>query len=406
MTIAFDSPVVRLRAEASRLSSELRFHEAIAHLEQAAARFDLTVEENEDIRFSLAGHLLGIGDFARAEEVLHRLVRTAHADRGCTLLNAHRRLLELYRYTERAADARRHATALVDLARGRYDREMALRRLDLCISGEPLLRVVVEPDSSVAASETGGDEELREVVSAGYFVELHEAHALPAREYGFDPQWRRNRVSLFSIRDFINAADTAARDGNPSAGVALLRSAERLDPHSPEPPYRLGNLLACLGELQPAVAAWMRADQLAPGWEHARENICLARRAAAGELSAEVVRLALLLDGDGGHLSFERSDTYERAFAAAPNLARVWLARGYDRAFSNPRESRLAFARALATAANEHECTRALVGCGWSSRDPAERAECFEEACRMQGDLMDAAIARLGLLPRSEEDPG
>jgi tetratricopeptide (TPR) repeat protein len=404
MTFWHDGQVLRVFDAAAKLERELRFLDAIACLEQAARDPQLSVIEVEEVLIRLARVRFGTGDFSAAEDGLQQLLRTSAPDRGCSFGNAHRYLLELYRYTGRLADAVQHATALVGLAEGRYQREMAIRVLGLCVAGEPLLRVVVRPDRSAAASETGGDEELREVVQANYFVELDEALSLPAREYGFDPDWRRDRHSLSGIYSFFNAADAVARSGDPGAGIPLLRLAEKLDPLSPEPPYRLGNLLGSLGDLQGAVSAWGRADSLAPGWQHALENICLAERVAAGGIPPESIPVALAWDGEEGALAIGRGQLYPRGLELAPNLARLWLARGYDIAFSDPSGARVAFDRALATAANEHERTRALAGCGWISREPSERAAHFEEACRLHGDLMSFAMARLALLSPHLED--
>lgn len=392
--------LLHIATRAALLGGQLRFHDAIDEIERALAR-GVDADDTADVLVLLGDQYFAFGDLEPAiaayAEVLERW-----EPRPSTAQRVHRSLLELHRYVGRLDEAVFHASLLLEQFEHEtiHDEQMARRRVQMCEQGEPLLRVVVKaPDSTGSTGSMSLDPTLRALEDADYFVEVDEFDSLPGCEWGHELVWRRNRPYLAASSSVASAGLRALDDRDHPRAIDLFRRAAAIDPLSPRPRYLLANTLAVVNDLDGAVAAWTRADELAPGWVHARQNLSMARAVADGALPLEALQVALTID-DAWCARARRSEEQriESGLSLAPQCSRLLLVQGLQQSVTDRRRALPTYRRALELARDEHECSRALVALAEHVDDARERRALCEEALQMDGDLTANASARVMLL--------
>ena len=382
---ASDNPITRwqedLRA-AFEAMTELRFADAAEQLRALLdSTHDLKGTGPDRLRPITLGYLGEcLFHTAHAEEAVQ------HLDRALALCVAIedaegvlaylRNLFEVHRYLGESEKAAKFAEQIARglEASGEYGDEyrQAATRLR---AGEPPLRVIALVD--------GKKRELDAIESptAGRIQLVFE----------------RNRLTLRPAQVLVERGREAGSHGKYDEALALFQQAAAADPLDPEARYQEGFTLLHLKRYEEAIAAYDATEKLAPGWFHCRADGWLARELAAGRIKHDAF-LALHAIEDGPGSAAEKLERADRALATAPRVPALHLLRGtqlvkLDRA----PDAAEAFKAGLALEPEPDVGTRLLVQLALLTGDPVQRAELFERAIKLNGNLVAAATARLAL---------
>jgi tetratricopeptide (TPR) repeat protein len=286
-------------------------------------------------------------------------------------------LYELNRYLGRGAAAARYASelaTLLALAGREADARRLQRRAEIARDGEPRNRVIATLDNGDA-------------------VELDEVHVLGRVRFSF----QRDRIALRRASALVEEGEKLGAGGQLEAALAKFREAAQLDPQFAHARYQEGFTLCVLRRYEEAVAAYSACEELAPGWFHCRADLWVAKQLAAGKIEhATFEALRELEDGPGTPEA--KLLLAETALARAPQVPGLYLELGRQLARLNRTEdARAALREGLARDPDIDIRTRLLVQLAILEDDKAERTKLFEEAVRVDGNLVASATAKLAL---------
>lgn len=287
-------------------------------------------------------------------------------------------LYEVNRYLGRGEVAAGYADELAALLgdTGRAaDAYRWQRRAELARAGEPRNRVIAILDDGTAL-------ELDELQTTGGRIRF---------------SFQRDRIALRKASALVEEGERLGADGRLEDALAKFRAAAQLDPELAHARYQEGFTLCVLRRYAEAIEAYAATEALAPGWFHCRADLWLARQLAAGTLDhAAFEALRELEDGPGSPEA--KLEIADRAIAATPQLPGLHLERGRQLArLGRNAEARAALRDGLARDPEPDIRTRLLVQLALLVEDRAERTMLFEEAVRVDGNLVAAATARLAL---------
>lgn len=292
-------------------------------------------------------------------------------------------LYEVHRYRGDAAAAASCAQRLAEALDRQGDRGEALRyrkQAQRVSAGEPLDRIVCNID--------------------GQRYELDEAIAMKAQRVQF--AFERNRLTLRPAQALTARGQEVAGQGRYEEALAHFEQAAIADRYDPHCQYQSALTLLCLKRYPEAVAAYERTEALAPGWFHCRADQWMAEQLASGRFNHAVFHLYRALE-DGPEPPQEKLAVAEQVLAQAPNLAFVQHARGRALvALSRRDEAAIAFRKGLDCVEEPDLRTRLLVDLATVTEDNAQKRPLLDEAVRLQGNLVAAAMAAL-LLARDEQ---
>ena len=287
-------------------------------------------------------------------------------------------LYEVNRYLGRGAAAARYISELATLMQmaGRdADATRLQKRALLAKAGEPKNRVI-------ATIDDGSTLEIDEVQSFGGRIRF---------------SFQRDRITLRRASALVEEGERLGANGQLEEALVKFREAARLDPRFAHAHYQEGFTLCVLRRYEDAIAAYRATEALAPGWFHCRADLWVAEQLAAGKIEHETFETLRELE-DGPGEPDAKLAIADRAITSAPHVPGLYLERGRQLArLSRPDEARVALREGLSRDPDQDIRTRILVQLAVITEDKAERAQLFEEAARIDGNLVAAATARLAL---------
>lgn len=287
-------------------------------------------------------------------------------------------LYELHRSQGNGAGAATCAWQHADALRQQGDQVQARRfeRLaTLAQKGEPLNRIIV-------------------VISSAEY-ELDEAPPLTTGPVQF--RYTRNRKSLAPVDALVQQGTALGTRDQFDQAAELFRRAASLDPHDPEPRYKLGLTLLYLRRYAEAIEQYRSVESLAPGWFQARTDLWLAQRLAEGAIPYDAFRALISLEG-GDHLA-EKEQVARRWLSTLQELAPFHHALGRILGARGRRdEARAAYDRGLQYAREPDLTTRLLLDrAALEDADSRLRTELLGRAVELNGNLQAAAMASVML---------
>lgn len=334
---------------------------------------------------SLGRARLDGGSPARAIGPLERAARIKHELGDAEAVSLYTRwLFDAYRYL---GDARSAATWLersIEAAEARHEPDVPWLRRELAIvrAGEPLVRMV-----GVLGDRRYEVDEIRAALGAA-----GEAGARVRFDYA------RNRPTIAAAERATAEGARLASAGRLQDALALFDTASAIDPFDPSPRYNAGVVLLELGRYADARDAFEATDALAPGWFFCRRYAWLAQALVDGRVDPRVATL-LIRTGDDHDPPAERRRLLTPAQELAPDLA--WLHLHLAGAYTS--EGRQADAeaelrRGLEGVADDDVRAALLVRLAMiRGAGSDERQRLAREAIGLEGCLLDATIAKLGL---------
>ena len=287
-------------------------------------------------------------------------------------------LYEVNRYLGRGEAAARYAFELATLMAMSGRNEDATRlqhRAALAKAGEPKNRVI-------ATLEDGTSLELEDVKTFGGRIRF---------------SFQRERIALRRASALVEEGEKLGAEARLEEALAKFREAAQLDPKFAHARYQEGFTLCVMRRYEEAVAAYQRTEELAPGWFHCRADLWLAQQLAAGKLDHETFEALRELE-DGPAPPEVKLELADKALAKAPHVPGLHLERGRQLArLGRPDDARASLREGLARDPDRDIRTRILVQLAILVDDPAERTALFEEAVRVDGNLVASATARLAL---------
>lgn len=286
-------------------------------------------------------------------------------------------LYELNRYLGRGPAAARYASELATvlaLAGRDSDAKRLQRRAEIAREGEPKNRVIATLEN-------------------GHSVELDEVHVFGRVRFSF----QRDRIALRKASALVEEGEKLGASGRLDDALAKFREAAQLDPQFAHARYQEGFTLCVLRRYEEAVAAYTACEQLAPGWFHCRADLWVAKQLAAGKIEHETFEALRELE-DGPGTPEAKLELADRAIAKAPQVSGLYLERGRQLArLGRTEDARAALREGLARDPDIDIRTRLLVQLAILVEDKTERASLFEEAVRVDGNLVASATAQLAL---------
>jgi tetratricopeptide (TPR) repeat protein len=287
-------------------------------------------------------------------------------------------LYEVNRYLGRGEIAARYANELATLMAmaGRDDEARRLhRRAVLAKAGEPKNRVL-------ATIDDGTSLELDEVTTFGGRIRF---------------SFQRDRISLRRASALVEEGEQLGANGELDAALEKFREAAALDPQSAHARYQEGFTLCVLRRYDEAIEAYRTTERLAPGWFHCRADLWVAQQLAAGKIDHETFEALRELE-DGPAEPAVKLALADATIAKAAHVPGLHLERGRQLArLGRPDEARSALRDGLARDPDPDIRTRLLVQLAIVTDEKAERIKLFEEAARVEGNLVAAATAKLAL---------
>ena len=287
-------------------------------------------------------------------------------------------LYEVNRYLGRGEAAARYAAELATLLAmsGRdADARRMQHRAALAKAGEPKNR-------GIATLEDGTTLELDEVEAFGGRIRF---------------SFQRDRISLRRASALVEAGEKLGAAGQLEEALGKFRAAVQLDPQFAHARYQEGFTLCVLRRYEEAVEAYRVTEALAPGWFHCRADLWVAQQLAAGKLDHETFEALRELE-DGPGEPDAKLALADRTIAKAPHVPGLYLERGRQLArLGRPDDARASLREGLARDPDPDIRTRLLVQLAILTDDAIERTRLFEEAVRVDGNLVAAATARLAL---------
>lgn len=281
-------------------------------------------------------------------------------------------LFEMHRYQGDATSAARVAEQIAELVNDAEDAPRWRKRAAVVKAGEPLCRVVAVIDDEV--------------------FELDELPAVGERRVQF--VFERNRITLQPCAARVQEGKALGSEANFEAAVEAFRQASEHDGYDPDPWYQLGFTHMCLGRYGEAVTAYDRAEELAPGWFHCREDRFVAQLLLDESIDDETrATLAELEDGDAPPRA--KLAMAEAALDAHPELSLLHLHRGIALMNLDRKDDALAaFRRGLEATWRVPAIETRLLARLASVADGEERDDAIDRAIALDGDRVSAAIAR------------
>lgn len=292
-------------------------------------------------------------------------------------------LYEVNRYLGRGTAAARYAFELATLMAmaGRNDEARRLqRRGELARAGEPKNRVIatLENGTTLELDDCSGEV----MKSSGSRIRF---------------SFQRDRISLRKASALVEAGEKLGAEGQLEDALVKFREAAQLDPQFAHARYQEGFTLCVLRRYEEAVVAYAATEELAPGWFHCRADLWIAQQLAAGKVDHETFEALRELEDAPGSPDAKLA-LADRAIAKAPHVPGLYLERGRQLArLGRSDDARTALRDGLAREPDRDIRTRLLVQLAILVEDTAERTKLFEEAARIDGNLVAAATARLAL---------
>jgi tetratricopeptide (TPR) repeat protein len=283
-------------------------------------------------------------------------------------------LYEIERWRGRAAQAAAVAEQLAVLIPDETGERLWKRQAAIVRGGEPLVRVIAVID--------------------GVPYELDDAPTV--RDGTVQFEFRRNRTTLLAAGRIGQEAQQHGSAGRYDEALKAFRAAAAIDRHDPHFRYLEGLTLLHMGKASEAVAAYEAAERLGPGWFHVRADRWTAMQMASGRIDAELFGLINALVDQ----PMEPSQKLELATAALQKveLAVLHLARGQALTEMGDRvDAAIALRKAVEVDGDADVRTRALMALAVVLDDPAEIRTTFQKAVALNGNLVSAAQARIGL---------
>jgi len=287
-------------------------------------------------------------------------------------------LYEVHRYLGRSGPAANLAADLsmvLEMSGRDVEAKRWKRRAEIAKAGEPKNRVICTLDD-------------------GTMLEVDEVTSFDSRiRFSF----QRDRIALRRAMALVDDGQTLGAHGKLEEALAKFREASQIDPLFAHARYQEGFTLVVLERYEEAIAAYQATEDLAPGWFHCRADLWVAQQLAAGKIDhATFEALRELEDGPGEPA--EKLELADRMIAKAPHVAGLHLERGRQLArLGRPDDARQALRDGLARDSDADVRTRLLVQLAILVEDKAERTKLFEEAVRLDGNLVASATAQLAL---------
>ena len=286
-------------------------------------------------------------------------------------------LYELNRYLGRGEAAAKYAddlSMLFSMSGRPADAKRLAKRAQLARAGEPRNRVI-------ATLDDGSTLEIDDIVESCHL------------RFSF----QRDRIALRRASALVEEGEKLGAQGRLEEALAKFREGAQLDPHFAHARYQEGFTLCVLRRYEEAVAAYSACEDLAPGWFHCRADLWVAKQLAAGKIDHETFETLRDLE-DGPGTPEAKLELVERALAKAPHVPGLYFEKGRQLARLGRKDEALALLReGLARDPERDIRTRILVQLAILVEDKAERTKLFEEAARIDGNLVAAATARLAL---------
>jgi tetratricopeptide (TPR) repeat protein len=287
-------------------------------------------------------------------------------------------LYEVNRYLGRGEAAARYANELATLMAmaGRDDEARRLqKRGALAKAGEPKNRVIATLDDGAAL-------ELDEVTTFGGRIRF---------------SFQRDRIALRRASALVEEGERLGAQGELDAALAKFREASALDPQFAHARYQEGFTLCVLRRYDEAIEAYRTTERLAPGWFHCRADLWIAQQLAAGKIDHETFEALRELE-DGPAEPDAKLALADKTIERAAHVPGLHLERGRQLArLGRPADAMAALRDGLARDPDPDIRTRLLVQLAILTDGKAERTQLFEEAVRVEGNLVAAATARLAL---------
>jgi tetratricopeptide (TPR) repeat protein len=297
-------------------------------------------------------------------------------------------LYELHRCVEAVRSAAFYARQRADLLKQAGDEAQARRLQRLAALVE-----MGEPRNRVVASIDGADYELDEVPKGNSgSIEL---------------RFVRNRRSLAPVEALVRQGEALGTRGQFDQAAEVLKRAAAMDPHDPEPRYKLGLTLLYSRRYAEAIEQYRSVEALAPGWYQVRTDLWLAERLFEGALPHEAFVALVSLEGSSDLAGKEA--LAREWLRALPDFAPLHHALGRVlAALGRPAEAGESYDRGLQLAREPDLMTRLLVA--RAMIEPQEsplRAELLGRASALNGSLLAGAMASvaLGIARPLERDP-
>lgn len=350
--------------------------------EFAAARNDLTalLEESRGLAGSGADHLrcytLGslaachfhLGSLEQAEQATGQALeicrQAGDAEGQARYLGE---LFELERYRGRPERASAVAAEIASLTGSTAWSEKAVR-----VRSEPLLRVVVSVD--------------------GREMEVDDFQPRPETRVQFG--FVRNRATLGESRRLNQLGKELAGKQRFAEALDLFLRAGQADPYDPDPPFMVGLTLTYLKRYAEALQHYAKAEQLGPGWYHARSDAWLTRELLEGRLTHQIWETLMALEHLPPDEALQEAD---RALAEQPLLPPLLYRKALAlEMLGRPQEAVIPLRVALEHNQEPNLQTRLLVRLGNLAESP-EKQEYWKQAAALNGDLISGAMARVML---------
>lgn len=293
-------------------------------------------------------------------------------------------LYQITRYSGHLEEASGCCAALADIlsAAGQQAEADAWRKKGMEVrKGEPLNRV--------------------QVVINGVTKDFDELNDIDMNNVQMQFQFKRNRITPSGAEQCCKNGVILGVQGKWDDAMKEFELASRIDPFDPEAHYKRGFTLLLAKRYQDAVNAFETTEKLAPGWYQCRNDLWLAKQLASKRYPHSVFdELCYLADEkDDAKTKTEKLRAW---IDKHPDFAPFYLHLG--QLLQQQQDSagaKQAYLKALDLAEDDDLRTRTLVNLAVSLEPGEERTKYLEEAVKLQGNLLSAAMARVLLVTRS-----
>jgi tetratricopeptide (TPR) repeat protein len=380
-----DNPLIHWESalgKAQELLSQSKFDEAEKLLRQTLVEADMLVGTGLDVYTPMTLGLLGQSLFHRgeveaaAEQLLKAFEMCKKNDDKEGVTAYANSMYELRRYQGNIEEAAMYGTLTADMLAIQGQNKEAERwrkQVELLKSGEPLNRVILLVD------------DLK--------YELSELDEIDFSSRSVKFTFERNRLTIDISAHYCDLASDLALKGSFKEALELYAKAASADKYNPHPKYLEGLTHLHLKQYNEAAKAYSAAEKLAPGWFTVRSELWMAQQLGKGRFTHELF-LALFQIEEENLSAAEKVEQCKLWIEKVPDLATIHLYLGKNlQALDKNDEAAESFRNGLKLAEEDDVKTRLLTALGAITQDDEERSKLLDEAIKLNGNLVSAAMA-------------
>jgi len=287
-------------------------------------------------------------------------------------------LYETYRYLgdgDSAATAAERASEIFEKQGEHHEAARYKKRANIARVGEPLNRVVIN---------TGSE-----------YFELSELAQITAKHVQF--VFERNRITLRHAGQLTALGEQLGSKNQFGEALRSFQQGAKADSFDPNCHYLAGLTLVHLHRYAEAIDEYQTTERLAPGWFHCRYDLWLAQQLAEGRIDHETFLILYQLE-DSPLPAKDKVRLAEKELQRKPELAALYFFLGENlSALGQQEAAETAYRNALECVKEPDLQTRLLLNLGTILRDKDEQIDLFQQAQKLNGNLVAAAMAAFTL---------